>query len=116
MSWSTGTSSLRAAAGSAARQSGRARARPASLEDDLAGRAHHVGAVGELERAQRVLLDQQHGHAFLAQAGDDREDLVDHRRREAERRLVEQQQPRAGDESASDREHLLLAAREVAGP
>ena len=36
-------------------------------------------------------------------------------RREAERRLVEQQQPRPRHERARDREHLLLAARERAG-
>ena len=36
--------------------------------------------------------------------------------REAHRGLVEQHQPRVGHERAPDREHLLLAARDVAGP
>src|SRR5207237_2220834 len=40
------------------------------------------------------------------------EDLLDEDRREAERRLVEQQHPRLGHERAPDREHLLLAAGE----
>jgi hypothetical protein len=36
-------------------------------------------------------------------------------RREAQRGLVEQDQPGAGDQRAADRQHLLLAARQVAG-
>ena len=36
-------------------------------------------------------------------------------RRQAERRLVEQQQPRLRHQRAADRDHLLLAARQLAG-
>ena len=43
------------------------------------------------------------------------EHLGDDERREAERRLVEQQQPRPRHQRARDRDHLLLAARERAG-
>ena len=55
----------------------------------------HVGAVGDVERLQHVLLDQQHRGAVLAHAGDDLEHVVDDGRRQAERRLVEQHEARA---------------------
>ena len=45
----------------------------------------------------------------------DPEQLLDDRRRQPERRLVEHQQPRPGDERAREREHLLLAAAQRAG-
>ena len=48
----------------------------------------------------------------LAQLLERVEDEVDHDRREPERRLVEEQQPRAREQRARDRELLLLAARE----
>ena len=51
----------------------------------------------------------------LAQLRERLEDEVDHDRREAERRLVEQQQARPAEQRAGDRELLLLAAREPAG-
>ncbi len=41
--------------------------------------------------------------------------IVDHDRGEAERRLVEEQEPRAGHEGAAEREHLLLAAAQRPG-
>ena len=44
------------------------------------------------------------------------EDLVDDDGREAERRLVEEQQAGSRHERAPDGQHLLLAAREAAGP
>ena len=50
----------------------------------------------------------------LADRGERLEDDVDDRRREPERRLVEQQHVGRGDERARDRELLLLAARERA--
>ena len=45
----------------------------------------------------------------------DLEDLLDEDRREAHRRLVEQQQLRARHQRAADRAHLLLAARHRPG-
>ena len=46
---------------------------------------------------------------------DQREQLLDQQRREAERRLVEDEQLRLGHQAAADREHLLLAAGQRAG-
>ena len=43
------------------------------------------------------------------------EDFLDHARREAKRRLIEQQQLRVRHQGAADGEHLLLAAGERAG-
>ena len=63
----------------------------------------------------RVLLDDEHGEPLVVQVLDDAEDLRDEQRREAERRLVEQEQPRPLHERAREREHLLLAAAERAG-
>ena len=45
----------------------------------------------------------------------DREDLLHDQRRQAERRLIQQQQPRPQQQRARDRQHLLLAARKRAG-
>ena len=84
-------------------------------EPDLAVR-HQVGAVGERDGALRALLDQQHRDAALADLRERREDDVDDLRREAERRLVEQQDIGPGDERARDRELLLLAAGERTCP
>ena len=41
-------------------------------------------------------------------------DGLDHQRRQALRRLVEEEQLRAGEQGAGDGEHLLLAAGELA--
>src|SRR5918911_688625 len=77
---------------------------------------HQVGAVGDAKRLVDVLLDEQDRHALLvAQPDDQVEDEPDELRREAERRLVEEQQPRPGHERPRDRELLLLAARERGG-
>ena len=89
------------------------RARPGERDaPDL----EHVRRLRELQRDVRVLLDDEHGQALLlVQLPDDAEDLGDEQRREAERRLVEQEQARALHERAREREHLLLAAAERAG-
>src|SRR5439155_8815108 len=83
------------------------------LEAHAAG-LEHVAAARDRERHVRVLLDQEHSDAALVDLADGPEDLAHQERREAERRLVEQQQPRPRHEGARDREHLLLAAREGA--
>ena len=44
-----------------------------------------------------------------------REQLLDDHRRQAERQLVDHQQPRLGEERHAQREHLLLAAGQVGG-
>ena len=73
-----------------------------------------VGQVGDAEGHGRVLLHQQHRRALPVDLGDDLADLADDARREAERRLVEQQQLRAGHQRPADGQHLLLAAGQQA--
>ena len=68
-----------------------------------------------LERLADVLLDEQDRQAFGVQPLHQREHLVDPHRREPQRWLVEDQQPRFGHQRAADREHLLLSAGERAG-
>ena len=75
----------------------------------------HIAAIGDGERQRRHLIDQQDRDALVAQLGENVEQLVDHRRRKPERRLVEQQDARLRHQPARDREHLLLAAGEQSG-
>ena len=68
------------------------------------------------ERGVRVLLDDQHREALLlVEPAHDLEELLDDDRREPERRLVEEQEPRPREARAGEREHLLLAARQRSG-
>jgi hypothetical protein len=63
------------------------------------------------KRQRHVLLHHQDRELLLGiDAGEDIEDLARDQRREAERGLVHQQQPRIADQRAADREHLLLPA------
>ena len=88
----------------------------ASSASTIAAGLEHVAAVGHAQRHQRVLLDQQDracpGSLISVTIV---EDLLDQDRRQAHRRLVEQQQPRPGHQRPADRQHLLLAARQRAG-
>ena len=84
-------------------------------DDRDAAVGKHDAAVGDLERHRHVLLDQQDGEAFLAQRGDQVEDLLHHLGRKPERGLVEQQELGPRHQGAGDGEHLLLAARQEAG-
>src|SRR5208337_3125469 len=69
----------------------------------------------ELQRMERVLLHKKDRQALaLVQVADHLEDLLDQQRREAERRLVEQQEARPAHQRPPDRQHLLLAARQRA--
>ena len=52
---------------------------------------------------------------FRVDGLDQREQLLDQERGEAERRLVEDQQPGLGHQAAADGEHLLFAAGQRAG-
>ena len=81
---------------------------------DAAG-FEHIAAVGDGQRQRGHLVDQQDGHAVVAQFGEHVEQFVDHRRRQAERRLVEQQDARLRHQAAGDGQHLLLAAGEKPG-
>ena len=73
-------------------------------------RLHHVTAVGDVERHERVLLDEEDRRPLLVDLDDDLEDPLDEDRRQAHRRLVEEQELRLRHQRASDRAHLLLAS------
>src|SRR5215217_1367604 len=66
---------------------------------DLA-EAQHEGLVRDRERLRSVLLDQQDRKPGALELGDHREDALDDGRRQAERRLVEQEQARARHQRA----------------
>src|SRR5262249_60758546 len=74
-----------------------------------------IGAARHLKALHDVLFDQKQRDAFPIDAPDQREQLLDEPRREAERWLVEDEQFWVGHQGAADRQHLLLAARERAG-
>ena len=80
---------------------------------DDAARVEHDDVLGDAADDGEVLLDEQH-RALLADALERRRDLGHEQRREALRRLVDEQDPVLVQERARDREHLLLAARERA--
>src|SRR5580692_485569 len=73
----------------------------------------HVSAIGDLDRRAHVLLDEQNREAFPPGRDDNSEHVLDNQRREALRRLVEHEQLGVQDQGAGDRQHLLLAAREL---
>src|SRR5262249_2834702 len=81
--------------------------------DDLAV-VEHIGAVGDLDGRAHVLLDQQYRDALAARRGDDAEHFLHDQRRKTLARLVEQQDLRIEQQRAGDRQHLLLAAGELA--
>src|SRR5262245_18699913 len=90
--------------------------RAAALHDDPAD-LQHVAVVGGVQRHVSILLHEEHRHAPLAvDAPDDLEDLLDELGRQAEGLLVEQHHLLAPHQGAADREHLLLAPRELARP
>jgi hypothetical protein len=63
----------------------------------------------------RALLDEEHGEPRLADLAERLEYDIDDLRREAERRLVEQEDIGLSDERTRDRKLLLLAAGQRAG-
>src|SRR5262245_55617351 len=73
---------------------------------------HHVVAIGNGRGEAKVLLDEEHGEPLALEPPQGDPDLLDDDRRQPFRRLVEQQEPRAGAEDPADRQHLLLAARQ----
>src|SRR5271167_4467711 len=68
--------------------------------------------IGNRRRELKVLLNEENGETLRLQGADGLPDLLDNDGRQPLGRFVEQQQPRAGAQDASDREHLLLAARQ----
>src|SRR5437870_3395864 len=85
-----------------------------ALEADLS-LLHEVRPRGELHRDLERLLDEDHGGSPPMELADLLEELGDDDRGEAEGELVDDEQPRLGHERHREREHLLLAAAEVAG-
>ena len=85
-----------------------------AVHDDLA-RFEDVAVLGDRQRHHGVLFDQQHRHALLIDVDDDVANLFDQHRGETERRFVENEEFGVGHERTADGEHLLLAARQVAG-
>src|SRR3954454_11970923 len=92
------------------------------VHQPLAGIVHHhaadfqhIAVMRGLQRYLGVLLDQQDRHALLlVDAADDVENLPDQDGRQAERRLIEQEQRRPVHQRAADCEHLLLTTRQLA--
>src|SRR5438132_2870281 len=74
----------------------------------------NVVDVGDAGQRAHVLVDDQNRLAGALQALETAPDLRADERRQAFRRLVENQEPRIRHERAADREHLLLATGEVA--
>ena len=75
----------------------------------------YVAAIGQLQRLVGVLLNQEDRHPLLAQLLDGIENLLNDNRRQPQRRFIQQQQARLAHQSATDRQHLLLAAGHGAG-
>ena len=71
--------------------------------------------MGYPERHVGVLLDEEDRRPRGVDLPDDLENRLHELWGEAERRLVQEQEARAGEERAADGEHLLLAARERPG-
>ena len=79
------------------------------------GRFREIGPIGKIKGEIRVLLDEEHADFLLTvDRAHDAENLLDHERRQSERRLVEQKQLGPHHQGAADRQHLLLAARQRA--
>ena len=88
--------------------------RPARAGEDDGAAVEDDGVSAKLEREPGVLLDQQQRQIVLAlEAVEPGEQRVDDDRRQAFERLVHQQQRRVAHQRAADRQHLLLAAREL---
>src|SRR5581483_6666098 len=72
-------------------------------------------AIGEPQDLARLLLDDDGRHALLADhLAQAAQQLVDDDGRQPFQRLVEQHDTRVHDQRAADRQHLLLAARQLA--
>src|SRR5882672_5313505 len=74
---------------------------------------HHEDALPDRGRQPEVLLDEEEGQSGLAHPREYFADLLDEPRSEAFGGLVQQQHGRIAHERAGDREHLLLASRQL---
>ena len=93
---------------------------PASCADGMtrliAAIDHDGHVLGDFRGHADILLDHQHGHLGLLRKPDQHVlDLRDDHRREPFRRLIHHKEARIEEERARDREHLLLAARQLPG-
>jgi len=75
-----------------------------------AARFHHVPPVCEPQRKIRVLFDQQNGQPLATKRADHAGHVLHQRRRQAEGRLVQEQDAGFPDQRPRERQHLLLAA------
>ena len=82
---------------------------------DNAAVLQEVPAVGNGQRLTGVLLHQQHAHAHVLDAAERLEQLAADQRREAERRLVQQQDVGRRHQRPADGHHLPLAAAHGVG-
>ena len=85
-----------------------------ALENDLA-RLDDIAIIGDLQREEGVLLDEQHRHALFADFDDRVENLLHEDRSKSHARFVKEQNSRVRHKPAADRQHLLLASRQRAG-
>ena len=76
---------------------------------------HEDRLLGQVQGHVDRLLDHDDRDALGVDATHDLEQLADHRRREAQRELVDHQELGLREEGLGQRQLLLLAAREVAG-
>src|SRR5712671_43160 len=89
------------------------RHRPVEADEAL---LDDVGPVGQPRRELEILLGEQDRQALPLERGDLIPERAHDHRGQALRRLVEEKYPRVAHQGAGHREHLLLAAREAAGP
>src|SRR6266478_1389531 len=89
------------------------RHRPVEADEAL---LDDVGPVGQPRRELEILLGEQDRQALPLERGDLIPERAHDHRGQALRRLVEEEHPRVAHQGAGHREHLLLAAREAAGP
>ncbi|MNV92028.1 hypothetical protein D3C71_1865780 [compost metagenome] len=75
----------------------------------------HVAVLRDLQRLAHVLLHQEQGQAVGVDGAQRTEDLLHDDGRKTHRRFVQQQQARLGHQGPADGQHLLFAARQVAG-
>src|SRR5712692_6187323 len=86
----------------------------ASREPDATD-LEQIGAVDDVQDLPNVLLDDEDGEPFGADAANELEHLMDEERRQPGGRLIHEQELGTRHQRAADRAHLLLAARERAG-
>ena len=77
---------------------------------------HHDDAIGNGDRPLGRLLHEQHREAVVGLGADRLHEPLDRQWREAERQLVDEQDPGRAGKCPRQCEHLLLAPRQQTGP